>query len=296
MRTGASAAVLLALTLLSGAASRCAQAFTLIEKRLPVTVEVTPDQTFNFAHLLYAGYTDAQHTNLFQTSANLGLLPAVQRTTINTVLTVPANDFSPVVTILMCDGSVRLAMGMNGPSANAAIGKTYDQLFVTPGTNTPTEQTMIDAVARGDTATVNAFYKQFLDRLGSPLNITSILIGLSTATQDGTEQIIERPQGDANFDGNVGFDDLVILARNYQRANATWSQGDFNGDGVVDFKDLVILARNYNQTITPGQAAQLGPQFSAQVTAAFQEVPEPTWICWLVPAALALPRRRRPTC
>lgn len=53
---------------------------------------------------------------------------------------------------------------------------------------------------------------------------------------------------DANYDGKVGFDDLVTVARNYGKSNATWEQGDFDNDGKVDFSDLVIVARNYGKS------------------------------------------------
>lgn len=53
---------------------------------------------------------------------------------------------------------------------------------------------------------------------------------------------------DANYDGKVSFDDLVIVARNYGKSNATWEQGDFDDDGKVDFSDLVIVARNYGKS------------------------------------------------
>ena len=56
--------------------------------------------------------------------------------------------------------------------------------------------------------------------------------------------------GDANKDGKVDFADLVILARHYGSANATWADGDFDGDHKVDFADLVILARNYGSSVT----------------------------------------------
>ena len=62
--------------------------------------------------------------------------------------------------------------------------------------------------------------------------------------------------GDANLDGQVGFDDLVLLARNYGKDNADWDQGDFNYDGHVGFDDLVRLARNYGRPAPSAAAAR----------------------------------------
>lgn len=77
--------------------------------------------------------------------------------------------------------------------------------------------------------------------------------------------------GDANADGNVGFDDLVALARNYGQTNATLAMGDFNSDGTVDFSDLVILARHYGQSAPP----PVIPGVAVQVTELADAVPEP---------------------
>jgi hypothetical protein len=53
--------------------------------------------------------------------------------------------------------------------------------------------------------------------------------------------------GDVNRDGTVDFNDLVVLAQNYNTTGGkTFVQGDFNYDGNVDFNDLVILAQRYN--------------------------------------------------
>lgn len=45
----------------------------------------------------------------------------------------------------------------------------------------------------------------------------------------------------------VGFEELVVLSRNYGMIGMTYSQGNFDYDplGIIDFNDLVILARNY---------------------------------------------------
>lgn len=50
--------------------------------------------------------------------------------------------------------------------------------------------------------------------------------------------------GDANRDHKVGFEDLVLVAQNYNKPG-TFSQGDFDYDGTVEFDDLVILAQRY---------------------------------------------------
>lgn len=59
--------------------------------------------------------------------------------------------------------------------------------------------------------------------------------------------------GDANGDGTVGFDDLLVIAQNYGKTSASlWTEGDFNYDGQIDFDDLLIVAQGYG---SPGLAA-----------------------------------------
>ncbi len=57
--------------------------------------------------------------------------------------------------------------------------------------------------------------------------------------------------GDANADGSVNFDDLLMIAQNYNTSGKNFSQGNFNydGSGVVDFSDLLILAQNYSVSL-----------------------------------------------
>jgi hypothetical protein len=55
--------------------------------------------------------------------------------------------------------------------------------------------------------------------------------------------------GDATRDRVVNFDDLLELAKNYNKTGMTFTTGDFTGDGVVNFDDLLVLAKNYNKVI-----------------------------------------------
>jgi hypothetical protein len=63
---------------------------------------------------------------------------------------------------------------------------------------------------------------------------------------------------DADRDGKVDFNDLAILAQNYNTLGGmTFGKGDFNYDGNIDFDDLAILAQRYNTPLPPvaGEAA-----------------------------------------
>jgi SdrD B-like domain len=55
--------------------------------------------------------------------------------------------------------------------------------------------------------------------------------------------------GDATRDGVVDFNDLLILAQNYNQTGKTFTQGnvDYSADGSVNFNDLLLLAQNYGQ-------------------------------------------------
>ena len=54
----------------------------------------------------------------------------------------------------------------------------------------------------------------------------------------------DRIPGDANFDGEVGFADQLILSGNWNTAvTGGWDDADFNNDGFVDFADFLIFSR-----------------------------------------------------
>jgi hypothetical protein len=72
--------------------------------------------------------------------------------------------------------------------------------------------------------------------------------------------------GDLNRDRSVDFNDLAILAQNYNTAGKTFSKGNINYDpaGNVDFDDLAILGQRYNTSLPaiPGPAAAASPVFA----------------------------------
>jgi hypothetical protein len=98
------------------------------------------------------------------------------------------------------------------------------------------------------------------------------------AFEEGTP----RP-GDANLDGVVNFDDLLIVASQYNGASGrTWIHGDFNFDTVVNFSDLLILAANYNAPAGAGDWAL-----------ATSIVPEPASLIVILGASTFLRRHQR---
>lgn len=74
----------------------------------------------------------------------------------------------------------------------------------------------------------------------------------SNVSVDATSVLIRSTiPGDANLDGSVGFDDLLLLTQFYGQSNQTWAQGNLNYDatGNVDFDDLLIVSQNYGTSL-----------------------------------------------
>lgn len=57
--------------------------------------------------------------------------------------------------------------------------------------------------------------------------------------------------GDLDSDGEVGFQDFLLLSQNFGRTDSEVqsSDGDLDDDGDVDFEDFLALARNYGQAL-----------------------------------------------
>ncbi len=101
--------------------------------------------------------------------------------------------------------------------------------------------------------------------------------------------------GDANLDRRVDFNDLTVLAQNYDRPAAGWGAGDFNHDGVCDFEDLVILAQDYDSALpSPAVAPVQAAARTAFVTASKTAAPRATNDVFNTVTRVSLPKVPRP--
>jgi hypothetical protein len=103
--------------------------------------------------------------------------------------------------------------------------------------------------------------------------------------------VVAAVAGDADVNGMVNFQDLVVLAQNYNLSTGrAWQTADFNGDGATNFADLVPLAQNYNYgTVVEGDTSS----FDSDWALAQSLVPEPVSALGLMSAAALVTRRRR---
>jgi len=85
----------------------------------------------------------------------------------------------------------------------------------------------------------------------------------------------------------LDFNYLVTLARNYSHPG-TFATGDLNGDGQVGFDDLVLLARNYGKVVSPAD-------FSAIANVAAQPASSPSFSSTVIaPSNPTRAHHRRP--
>jgi hypothetical protein len=143
------------------------------------------------------------------------------------------------------------------------VGSLDDQLAATIAT----DGTVNAALVQKSISLVDA-------ELDDNLAITATLVSSASDFQvvrGGLGSLLTT--GDADFDAIVGFQDLVVLAQNYNLSVDRWSKGDFNLDGTVDFADLVPLAQNYGTGSLDMVAAQ--GSFDADWALAQSLVPEP---------------------
>jgi len=89
---------------------------------------------------------------------------------------------------------------------------------------------------------------------------------------------------------------LVAVAQHYGNTSgsATWSMGDLNYDGNVGFADLVAVAQNYGRSLPSVPVPGATAAFEDDLNAAFaSSVPEPASIAVVCAAGVVLCRRRK---
>jgi autotransporter-associated beta strand protein len=98
--------------------------------------------------------------------------------------------------------------------------------------------------------------------------------------------------GDANLDGQVNFNDFLILQNNFGAPGTRFDQGNFNYDGQTDFNDFLVLQNNFGSSVT-GAAVSFTSSQVAAIQAFAATVPEPTALAAVGLGAAAVLRRRR---
>ena len=54
--------------------------------------------------------------------------------------------------------------------------------------------------------------------------------------------------GDVDLDGDVEFDDFLVLSANFGRVDG-WASGDFDGSGQIEFSDFFLLSTNFGRNV-----------------------------------------------
>jgi uncharacterized lipoprotein NlpE involved in copper resistance len=147
------------------------------------------------------------------------------------------------------------------PLVSALTPNQFTVLNRTTGTPIPSSQLQVRAVSPTRyevtfTGATNGILPNANYRLSFTTGAFSDVAG--NANAEGYSFDFRFMNGDATGDGRVNFDDLLILAANYNTTGQQFSTGDFTFDGRVNFDDLLVLAANYNTTLA-GAAALVAP-------------------------------------
>ena len=145
------------------------------------------------------------------------------------------------------------------------------------GTTIPSSAITLDSYNAG----TNTAFLSFSGISGAapkqlPSGRYSLSVGTKTISDAGGNDVAAGVKGsfgfmtaDFNSSGATDFNDLLILAANFNTSGKTFAQGDANYDGGVNFNDLLLLAANFNKSlpIAMAPAASLLAAAPAQTTA-----------------------------
>jgi hypothetical protein len=268
---------------------------TSVSKSLAEPTPDTPSVTLTGASTLVAPYLRNQSLTLSGSAAApavAAMRPKVLggRTSVLTALTIPVTAGQPVGRLDLADTTLILDYAAVDPSPLATIRDLVTAGFHAGdwlGNGVTSSSAALDrtrALGYADAAAVLPFTGGSATFAGIVVDPSSVLVRYTVA-------------GDATLDGVVNFDDLLALAKGYNKAAAVWSQGDYNYDAVVNFDDLLILAKNYNKVQPVAAIPGAAPELAADVASAFAQVPEPSAAVLIAACGFAVSTRRtaRPT-
>jgi hypothetical protein len=130
-----------------------------------------------------------------------------------------------------------IASGQTYTMTTAVGGEAFTPTFTAELTPNGTGG-VTGALDRDGTYRVNRYNGTVADVAGNPLAATTPWFNFSFL------------RADFNEDGRVNFDDLLILAANYNQSSRSHALGDANYNQVVNFDDLLILAAAYNTSVS----------------------------------------------
>lgn len=221
------------------------------------------------------------------------------------------NSGAIVGQVVDATGSSRgVAWSTSGAASDLGIVPGFNQSVATDVNTGGTIVGAIVSVAGASHAAVieDAHWSRLASRLSTlegwaidqavALNDSGIIVG--TATRAGVSRgVMLAPSvfaidGDANIDGVVNFDDLLVVAQNYGLSSgANWRTGDFSGEGAVTFDDLLAVAQHYSAgALSVDQAQNVGTEVDSAFAVALSMVPEPGLFIFAAAAGPVLSRRR----
>ena len=243
----------------------------------PATLTLAPDFSL-LAGTLYLNRVNAT-VHGFATNSALSITGG----------TVTLDQLNTELSVLEVGGAFKMATGAGGSRrlyAHAVKGlgagtsvDIGDNLFIDgneqSGTSTPPTLPAYQANVRGSYNGVTLTVQKNIDPNASATAGVGFTTGQALASVRGNHTIdgatfddndfVFRStlRGDANLDRTVNFDDLIVMAMNYNRpAYRGYADGNFDNPAVVqnvNFDDLILIAQNYKKTfsITPILAADL---------------------------------------
>ena len=182
-------------------------------------------------------------------------------------ITRAADAVAPVVsaTTFNVDNQQAFDVTFSEPVGSSLLGSSLSLTNRTTGQVIPRSGLSITMNGDSTRATIRANAGVLADgfwRLTGPAG--SVVDGTGNLLANSFQVDTHILAGDANRDARVDFNDLVILARNFNQSPRVFTQGDFNYSGGVDFNDLVILARNFNTAIVAPPATLTGGKFGSE--------------------------------